>query len=234
MLKTKLIKSLLSASVLVAFAAPLAVHAQAQAPAAGMNTPATSTLNKTDQKIVKEMARVNMAEIEAGKMALEKSQSADVRAYAQRMVDDHTRALANVTTLAQNKGVTLPNELDAKHKKMAARLSKLEGDAFDREYMQKAGVADHTQAHAMLKRNAERAKDPDVAALAAKMAPTVAEHLSAAKASPMTNAATMKPTPEAGANDTARGASGTAGATGANPAPEREEDKQAPAPAKQY
>lgn len=234
MQKTTVIKTLLSATMLAAFAAPLAVQAQAPAPAAGMNTPATSTLNKTDQKIVKDLAHANMAEIEAGKMALDKSQNADVRAYAQRMVDDHTRALANVTTLARNKGVTLPNELDAKHKKMATRLSKLEGDAFDREYMQKAGVADHAEVHAMLKKSARRAKDPDVAALAATMAPTVAEHLSAAKASPMTNAATMKPTPEAGASDTARGASGTAGATGASPAPEREKDKQAPAPEVKY
>lgn len=184
MLKTKVVKTLLSASMLAAFAAPMAVHAQA--PAAGMNTPAASALNKADQKIVMDMARANMAEIEAGKMAVSKSQNADVKAFGQRMVEDHTRALADVTTLAQNKGVTLPTELDAKHKAMAAKLSKLEGEAFDREYMKQAGVADHTKVHAMLTKDSARAKDPDVKALADKMMPSVEEHLTSAKGMPMT------------------------------------------------
>lgn len=246
MLKSKIMKTLLSASVLAAFVAPMALHAQT--PAAGMNTPAASALNKADTKIVMDMARANMAEIEAGKMAVSKSQNAEVKAYAQRMVDDHTRALADVTTLAQNKGVTLPTELDAKHKAMAAKLSKLEGEAFDRQYMKQAGVADHTKVHAMLKKDSSRAKDPDVKALAAKMMPTVEEHLTAAKSMPMTSkggrtadskgvkppvtgdpndhtsSAAVKPPPAA--KDTSRmtpstsvGTSGTTGATGTSVTP---------------
>ena len=193
MLKTKVLKTLLSASLLAAFAAPMALHAQTRA--AGMNTPAASALNKADQKIVMDMARANMSEIEAGKMAVSKTQNAEVKAFAQRMVDDHTRALADVTTLAQNKGVTLPTEPDAKHKAMAAKLGKLEGEAFDREYMKQAGVADHAKVHAMLKKDSARAKDPDVKALAAKMMPTVEEHLHTAKGMPMTPKA--KPAPAA-------------------------------------
>jgi putative membrane protein len=131
-------------------------------------------------QIVSAMARANMAEIEAGKLALANSQSAEVKAYAQQMVDDHTKALGDVTALAQNKGVTLPTELDAKHKAMAAKLSKLTGDKFDKAYMQQAGVADHKQVHAMLKKDQARATDADVKALAAKMLPTVEQHLQAA------------------------------------------------------
>ena len=241
MLKAKLIKTLMSASMIAAFAAPMAV--QAQAPAAGMNTPAASALNKTDQKIVMDMARANMAEIEAGKIAVAKSQNAEVKAYAQRMIDDHTKALADVTTLAQDKGVTLPTEVDAKHKAMAAKLNKLDGDAFDREYMKQAGVADHTKVHAMLKKDSARAKDPDVKALASKMMPAVEEHLTAAKNMPKSKggagmASTMdkgvKPPvtgepndhtspgavmPPPAAKDTSRGTSGTAGTTGTSAKP---------------
>lgn len=241
MLKTQVLKTLLSASMLAAFAAPMAV--QAQTPAAGMNTPATSPLNKADQKIVMDMARANMAEIEAGKIAVSKSQNAEVKAYAQRMIDDHTKALADVTTLAQNKGVTLPTELDSKHKAMAAKLNKLEGDAFDRGYMKQAGVADHTKVHAMLKKDSARAKDPDVKALAAKMMPTVEEHLTSAKGMPKSKggggmASTMdkgvKPPvtgeandhtspgavmPPPAAKDTSRGTSGTTGTTGTSTTP---------------
>jgi putative membrane protein len=241
MLKTKLMKTLLSATILAAFAAPMA--ASAQAPAAGMNTPAASALNKADQKIVMDMARANMAEVEAGKMAVSKSQNAEVKAYAQRMIDDHTKALNDVTTLAQTKGVTLPTEVDAKHKAMAAKLGKLEGEAFDREYMKQAGVSDHTKVHAMLKKESARAKDPDVKALAMKMMPTVEEHLTTAKGMPMTSTkgggksmpkgtkppVTGEPNdhtspgaakPPAAAKDTTgmtSGTSGTMGATGTKP-----------------
>ena len=236
MLKTKALKTLLSASLIAAFAAPMAV--QAQTPAAGLNTPAASALNKADQKIVMDMARANMAEIEAGKIAVNKAQSPEVKAYAQRMIDDHTKALTDVTNLAQTKGVTMPTDIDAKHKAMAAKLNKLEGEAFDREYMKQAGVSDHTKVHAMLKKDSARAKDPDVKALAAKMMPTVEEHLTQAKGMPMAkkgggmaDAKGTKPPvtgeandhtspgatlPPAAAKDTSQGTSGTAGTTGSS------------------
>lgn len=227
MLKTKVMKTLLSVTVLAAFAAPMA--ASAQTPAAGMNTPAASALNKADQKIVMDMARANMAEVEAGKMAVSKSQNAEVKAYGQRMIDDHSKALTDVTTLAQTKGVKLPTEVDAKQKAMAAKLGKMDGEAFDREYMKQAGVADHTRVHAMLKKASTRAKDPDVKALAVKMMPTIEEHLTTAKGMPMMStkgggkSMPKETKPSAAAKDTmgmgsmTSGTSGTMGTTGTNP-----------------
>ena len=148
--------------------------------AANMDTPAAPALSKADQSIVDGMARANIAEIEAAKLALSKSQSADVKAFAQQMIDDHTKALGNVTSLAQNKGVNLPTEPDAKHKAMAAKLGKLSGAAFDKAYMAQAGVDDHGKVLAALKKDQAKAKDPDVKALAAKMLPTVEQHLHSA------------------------------------------------------
>ncbi len=179
MLKSLLQNAMLSATVAAAVAIPLSATAQT------MNSPASSVLNKVDQKIVLGMAQANMAEVEAGKLALANAKSADVKAYAQQMVDDHTKALADVTTLATNKGVALPTEVDPKHKAMAAKLSKLKGEKFDRMYMQQAGVNDHRQVHAKLKKDAATATDPEVKALAAKMLPTVEEHLHKATAKPM-------------------------------------------------
>jgi len=145
---------------------------------------ATGSLSKADQKIVMDMARANMAEIEAGKLAQSKSQNDQVKNFAQQMIDDHTKALNDVQALAQSKGVTLPTDLDAKHKAMAAKLGNMSGDAFDRAYMSQAGVSDHKTVHAMLARDQSRAKDPDVKALAAKMLPTVEQHLNSAQQMP--------------------------------------------------
>lgn len=144
-------------------------------------TASSGALTSADKKAIMDMGMANMAEVEAGKMAVTKSQSADVKAFAQQMIDDHSKALTEVQSLAQAKGVTLPAELDAKHKAMAAKLNKLSGDKFDKEYMKNAGVSDHKAVHATLVKDQKAAKDADVKALAAKMTPTVEQHLKSAE-----------------------------------------------------
>ncbi|KFI06341.1 DUF4142 domain-containing protein [Massilia sp. BSC265] len=149
--------------------------------AAGATGSGAAKLSAADRKTITDMALSNMAEVETGKLALSKSQNPDVKTFAQQMIDDHGKALTEVQTLAQQKGVTLPTELDPKHKAISAKLEKLSGEAFDREYMKSVGVADHKDTHAKLQKGAKSAKDPDVKALAAKLMPTVEQHLKAAQ-----------------------------------------------------
>jgi predicted outer membrane protein len=139
------------------------------------------SLSKADQKLVRDMAMTNMAEIETARMAQSKSQSEMVKTYAQRMIDDHTKALTEVQQLAQTKGMTLPTELDKMHKAKADKLAKLSGEQFDKAYMAQAGVADHKKAHAKLQMASNKAKDADVKALAGRMHPTVQDHLKMAQ-----------------------------------------------------
>ncbi|GAB3422760.1 DUF4142 domain-containing protein [Massilia agilis] len=156
--------------------------AAAGATAAG--TTGKSTLAKGDETILKNMAQANISEIEAGKLAQSKSSNDQVKSFAQQMIDDHTKALNDVQQLAQQKGVTLPTEPDAKHKAMATKLQAMSGDAFDKAYMAQAGVADHKKVHSMLLSDEKKAKDPDVKALASKMAPVVEQHLKSAQQMP--------------------------------------------------
>jgi putative membrane protein len=142
------------------------------------------SMSKADQKILMNMAQANINEVEAGKLAQSKSQNDQVKSFAQQMIDDHSKALTEVQTVAQQKSVTLPTEPDAKHKAMAAKLEKMSGDAFDKAYMSQAGVADHKKVHSMLVADSKRAKDPDVKALAGKMTPVVEQHLKSAQQMP--------------------------------------------------
>ena len=158
--------------------------AAGQSGAMGATASGTMKMNKADSKAIMDMAMVNMAEVEMGKMAQSKSQNAEVKTFAQQMIDDHTKGLAEVQTVAQAKGITLPTELDAKHKAMAAKLAKLEGEKFDREYMKMGGTGGHKEALAMLNKNEKNAKDADVKGLATKMKPTVEQHLKAAQQMP--------------------------------------------------
>lgn len=170
--------------------------------ASGTGTMAKGSLSRGDQKMVKDMAMSNMAEIEAARMAQTKSQNEQVKNFAQQMIDDHTKALSDVQQLAQAKGVMLPTELDRMHKRRAERMSAMSGEAFDKAYMDQAGVADHKKTHGLLRQAQSRAKDPDVKALAARTMPIVDQHLNSAQ--------------ELHKN-TARGSGATQGSTGASP-----------------
>jgi predicted outer membrane protein len=147
-------------------------------------------LSASDAKAVKDMAMADMAEVEISKLALSKSQNSDVKAFAQQMVDDHGQALAKVQALAQARGVTLPTELDAKHKAMSAKLEKMSGDAFDKAYMANAGVKDHKAVLAKLKSDAKKIKDADVKALVDQHVPVVEQHLKSAEQMHVTKSGT--------------------------------------------
>lgn len=139
------------------------------------------TISKADTDRLNAIAQANIAEVEAGKLALEKSSNADVKQFAQTMIDDHGKGLDETRKVAAAKNVTLPTEPDAAHKKLADKLKTLSGAAFDKEYVSKAGVADHTKVHAALKNDIAKAQDADVKALATKLEPTVAHHGDMAK-----------------------------------------------------
>jgi putative membrane protein len=163
----------------------------------------TGMMGKEDRRMVIDLAKANMAEIEAAQMAQGKSQNEQVKSFAQQMINDHTKALQEVQQIAQAKGVTLPTEPDAKHKALAARMAALTGDEFDRRYMEQSGVKDHKATHALLRKIQSRAKDADLKALAARMQPTVDQHL----ANVQQLNTSMK-------SSTRAGSSGTSGSTG--------------------
>lgn len=161
----------LLAVLTVGIAAAQTVSAQATSPA----------ISKADANRLIAIAQANIAEVAAGQMAVDKTSNADVKQFAQMMVEDHGKGLEATKKVAADKNVTLPTEPDAAHKKMAAQLMKMSGPAFDRAYVNKAGVADHTKVHAALKDDMSAAKDADVKALAAKLEPTVGHHEEMAK-----------------------------------------------------
>src|SRR4051812_10557204 len=87
------------------------------------------------RKYVEHMLLANMAEIQLGQMAAERASSSDVKSFAQELVTDHTRANQELMPLAQQLGVQQPAQLDAKHQKIADKLSKAQGADFDRQFM---------------------------------------------------------------------------------------------------
>lgn len=190
---------LLTAAVACALALPATLSAQssAQPPAkpqttkpettkpqppkpAGTQSTAASGLSAADQAFAKEAAIGGMAEVDLGKLAASKATNPDVKQFGQRMVDDHGKASEELKSWASQKNVTLPTDLDAKHKSEHARLEKLSGDAFDKQYMTLM-VSDHNKDVAAFQRESKTGKDADLKAWAAKTLPTLQDHQKSAK-----------------------------------------------------
>jgi putative membrane protein len=89
------------------------------------------------------LIEMNNAEVEVGKMASSKAQNSRVKQFAEMMVKEHTQALTKIRSLKS--GASPDVKPNAKHEQTRARLAKLSGAEFDREYMN-AMVSDHQEA----------------------------------------------------------------------------------------
>ena len=134
-----------------------------------------------DLAFINDAAPGGMAEVELGKMATGKAQNPDVKAFAQKMVEDHTKAGDELKTLAAQKKVMLPPDVLPSHKQLMEKLLKMNGADFDKEYV-KAMLEAHEKDVAAFENVSKTAADADVKAFATKTLPTLKMHLEMIKA----------------------------------------------------
>ena len=140
----------------------------------------TDNVAKEDADFVKEAASGGMMEVQLGKTAQEKSAKSQVKEFGRRMQTDHTKANNELKKLAAKKKITLPNELESKHKSIVDKITKLKGDEFDREYMSTM-VDDHKEDIEKFQKEADNGKDADVKKFAQDHLPILKKHLALAE-----------------------------------------------------
>jgi len=180
-----MLKTLLAGTVV--FGMALSASAQSTPRPTQSPTPTPTKADKTtdhamtaDHTFVMKAAEGGMAEVKLGQLAADKATSEDVKKFGQRMVSDHSKANDELKSLAQQKNITLPTDVNAKDKATYDRFSKLSGAAFDRAYMQHM-LADHRTDVNEFKKESTSGKDPEVKAWAGKTLPTLEEHLKLAQ-----------------------------------------------------
>jgi putative membrane protein len=141
---------------------------------------AAQVLNNADQEFVKKAAIGGMAEVELGRVAMQRAARPAVRSFGERMVADHGRGNTELAALARSKGMDVSTTLDTTHQAMRDRLSGLSGADFDRAYMSEM-VRDHTEDVALFESAAQTASDADVKAFAARSLPMLRDHLALAR-----------------------------------------------------
>jgi putative membrane protein len=160
--------------------APVNAAQDAMGAAVGATSAATVGSHDTGA-FVDNAGQGDMYEIQAAKIAEEKSKSADVKAFAKMMVADHTALAAEMKPLIAKAGKTAPTELDQRRKGFLDNLSAATAAAFDKTYIDQQ-VAAHEETLSLMKGYADNGDNPDLKAAAAKTAPKVQAHLNKAKA----------------------------------------------------
>jgi putative membrane protein len=131
-----------------------------------------------DQKFVKNAAEGGMAEVKLGQLAAQKATNPDVKAFGQKMVDDHTNLSNQLMPVAQRMGITPPTQLDKKDQAEYDRLNALSGDAFDKAYVQ-AMVADHKKDLREFKYEASNTNNADLKQVVQQGAQVIQQHYQA-------------------------------------------------------
>jgi putative membrane protein len=145
----------------------------------GMNGPngmEAGQPSPADLEFVKSALQGSMAEVQTAQLALQKSTNDQVKQFAQRMITDHTKLIAQMKPVAMQLGVKIPSGPDKKQKAMMAKLQALSGSDFDTAYV-KAMLKDHKTDDSEFKMEIANAQSPAVKDAAKQGDPVIESHL---------------------------------------------------------
>lgn len=144
----------------------------------GMQT--NGPASPVDSLFVKKALQGGIAEVQLGQLTLQKSNNDQVKQFAQKMIDDHTRLGDQMKPVAQQVGVAVPTEPSKKDKQTMAKLQALSGSAYDQAYI-KDMVKDHKQDLSDFQMEASNGQDPAVKDAATQGSRVISEHLQMAQ-----------------------------------------------------
>jgi putative membrane protein len=134
----------------------------------------------TDRLFVKNALQGGIAEVQLGQLTLQKSNNDQVKQFAQKMIDDHTKLGDQMKPVAQQVGVTVPTQPSKKDKQTMAKLQALSGAAYDQAYI-KDMVKDHKQDLSEFQLEASSGQDAAVKDAATQGSQVISQHLQLAQ-----------------------------------------------------
>jgi len=121
-----------------------------------------------------------IAEVVTGNLAKKKSQNADIKAFAQQMVTDHTQANQKLGDIARKLDISVPDEAALTDKVKKVILEWRE-ESFDKSYINNQ-VDAHEKAVELFKKEAASSDKAELKAFASDTLPKLEQHLEHAKA----------------------------------------------------
>lgn len=144
----------------------------------GRDTMKGDKLAWSDRRFVHKAAEDGKAEVQLAELAAQRASHAEVKAFAQKLVDQHSQVNSELTNIAAQKNVKLDNDDD--QDRAYKRLSRKSGHEFDQEFVEHM-IDEHEKCIRMFEKASTDAKDSDVRAFAAKHLDHLRGHLQEAQ-----------------------------------------------------
>lgn len=135
----------------------------------------------TDRQFIMEAASGGMLEVEAGRLAEQNGRNQRVKAFAAMMVRDHSAANEQLRAIASARNIMLPDTMMEKHRKHLDMITKSQGAAFDKNYMDHMVMA-HNEDINKFQVASNNAQDTAVRGFATRSLPILRMHKDSATA----------------------------------------------------
>ena len=137
-------------------------------------------VSSSDAEFIVKAANGGMAEVQAGEIAQKKATVDDVKAFADKMVEDHKKVNAQLKSLAEKLDITLPSAIDGPAQGDIDKLNNTKSVDFNKTYMDMM-VNDHDSDVDLFKKAAENTKNGAIHDFAVEVLPTLQSHQQMAK-----------------------------------------------------
>jgi putative membrane protein len=144
------------------------------------STTPPSAAAQPDTEFLRKASSINTLEVDASKIALERSQNNDVRSFAEMLGKDHADAKDRLKDVVDKMKVEFPKDLLPEHKAIEDRLKALKGSAFDQEFVRNM-IDGHQQAIDVFRQESSSGQNDQLKAYAQSMIPSLQMHLDRAK-----------------------------------------------------
>jgi len=155
-----------------------------QADAANTQSPEMVSANKVnsdDAQFLTSTLSGGMMEVELGKLCATQTKNSAVQDFGAMMIQDHTAADNEMTTIAANKNIMVPAVMSNNDQAMVDDMRKKSGSDFDKAYINMM-IHGHMGAINDFKKESSSGKDADISSFASRTLPTLQKHLDAANA----------------------------------------------------
>ncbi len=137
---------------------------------------AESEISRKDRTFLLAASQGALLEVRLGELATRNARRVEVKEFGERMVLDHSANLRELQALAAQKGVTLPEDLDAKHQRHLDKMAAIPITEFDAAYIS-AMIKGHQAVNRQFLAESGSTKDADIRGFVDKTIPVVTGHL---------------------------------------------------------
>lgn len=134
-----------------------------------------STGSQQDRDFATKSSNSNMAEIEFGRLAVQRGENDSIILFAEEMIDDHRAAQTHLDSAARRMNLALPDSMDAAHRTFYSFLSRLNDFEFDSAYIHNQ-VIDHQITRDLLQKQIDEGDDSSLVNYARRQLPIVIRH----------------------------------------------------------